>query len=60
MGKCGTYARVFSETLTQGNSKNEIRKRDKDGKKRGVSMEKNKMGMNKEVLMAYHIRIKIQ
>ena len=44
----GTHARVFSETLAHGNSKNEIRQEtDGDGKKRGVSMERSKAGTNK-------------
>ena len=44
----GTHARVFSQTLTHGNSKNEIRQRtDEDGKKRGVSMERSKARTNK-------------
>ena len=41
--KSGTHARVFSQTLEHGNSKNEIRERkDKDGKKSGVSVERDK------------------
>ena len=40
---------MFSLILTHGNSKNEIRQRerDEDGKKRGVSMERSKAGTNK-------------
>ena len=30
--KCGTHARVFSQTLLHGNSKNEIRQRNKKKK----------------------------
>ena len=30
--KCGTHARVFSQTLVYGNSKNEIRQRNKKKK----------------------------
>ena len=44
----GTHARVFSQTLTHGNSMNEKRQRtDEDGKKRVVSMERGKAGTNK-------------
>ena len=43
----GTDAGVFSQTLTHRNSKNEIRQRDKDGEKRGMSMERSKAGTNK-------------
>ena len=39
--KCGTHARVFSQTLAHGNNKNED-KETEEGKKRGVSMERNK------------------
>ena len=35
--KCGTHARVFSQTLKHGNSKNE-KEKDEVGKKRGVSI----------------------
>ena len=36
---------MFSQTLAQGKSKNEIRKEtDEDGKKRGVIMERSKAG----------------
>ena len=43
--KCGTHARVFSQTLAHGICKNE-RKNETDevGKKRGVSMETSKAG----------------
>ena len=45
-----THARVLSQTLTHGNSKNEIRQRtDEDGKKRGVSMERSKASRNKRI-----------
>ena len=38
-----TRARVFSQTLAHGNSKNEIREtKDEEGKKRGVSVERSK------------------
>ena len=39
--KWGTHVREFSQTLAHGNSKNEIRQRDED-KKRRVSMERIK------------------
>ena len=39
--KWGTHARVFSQTLMHGNSKNEIRQRSM----RGMSMERSKVGM---------------
>ena len=40
--KRGTHARVFSQTLVHGISKNEIRERkDKEFKKRGVSEERS-------------------
>ena len=46
--KRGTHARAFSQTLTHGNSKNEIRhETDEDTQKRGVSMEKSTAGTNK-------------
>ena len=49
-----------SETLAQGNGKNEIRRRE-DGKKRGVGMERSKDGTKEtEVPMAYHNLIKVQ
>ena len=35
---------MFSQTLAHGNSKNEIRHTDEEGKKRGVSMERSKAG----------------
>ena len=38
---------MFSQTLTHGNSKNEIRQAEEDGKKRRVSMERSKAGTNK-------------
>ena len=37
----GNYARVFSQTLAYGNSNNEIRQADEEGKKRGVSTERS-------------------
>ena len=42
----GNVARVISQTLAQGNSKNEIRYKetDEEGKKRGVSMEISNAG----------------
>ena len=40
--KCGTHARVVSRTLAHGNSKNEIKQRDEEGDKRGMSMERSK------------------
>ena len=41
--KCGTHARVFSQTLVHGNGKNEEDKETKEeGKKRGVSLERRK------------------
>ena len=39
-----THARVFSQTLAQGNSNDEIRLTDEEGKKQGVSMERSKAG----------------
>ena len=40
--KWGTHARVFSQTLVHGNSKNEIDKEtDEEGKKRAISMERS-------------------
>ena len=46
--KRGTHARVFSQTLTHVNSKNEIRQWDRRRrKKRGVIMEKSTAGTNK-------------
>ena len=44
--KWGTHARVFSQTLAYGNSKNEIRQRDK---KRCVSIARGKAGTKNEV-----------
>ena len=41
--KCRTHARVFSTTLAHGNSKNEIRQRQK------MNMEEAKWAQNKEV-----------
>ena len=38
---------MFSQTLMHGNSKNEIRQTDDDGKKRGASMERSKAGTNR-------------
>ena len=38
----------FPKTLAHGNSKNEIRRTDEEGKKRGVSMEKSKAGTKKK------------
>ena len=35
--KCGTYAGVFSQTVTPGYSKKEIRQTEEDGKKRGAN-----------------------
>ena len=47
--KWGTQARVFSQTLAHGNSKNEIEKEtDEDGKKRGVSKKRSKAGTKKK------------
>ena len=40
--KWGTQARVFSQALAQGNSKNEKTQTDEEGKKRGVSIERSK------------------
>ena len=42
----GTHARVFSQTLAHGNSKND-NETDEDTQKRGVSMEKSTAGTNK-------------
>ena len=53
--KWGTHARVFSQTLEHGNSMNEIRRRDEEGKKRGMSVEKVKRARKKEVPTAYNI-----
>ena len=57
-----THARVFSQTLTHGNSKNEIRQRNiRRRLKTGVSMERSiRAGKNKEVPTAYHYLMKIQ
>ena len=45
IGKLGTHARVFSQTLGHGNSKTEIKQRtDEEGKKKGESMERSKAG----------------
>ena len=39
--KCGTRARVFFKALAHGNSENEIRETEEEGKKRSVSMERS-------------------
>ena len=57
--KWGTHARVFSQRLAHGNSKNEIRQTDEHCK-RGVSMEKRTAARKKEVLTAYHYLIKMK
>ena len=56
----GTHARVLSQTLAHGNSKNEVRQRNsEEGKKRGASIERSKAGTKKkEVLTAYDINNK--
>ena len=47
--KCGTLARVFSQTVEHANSKKEIRQRSaRERKKRAVSMEKVKRARKKE------------
>ena len=57
----GTHARVFTQTLAHGNSKNEIRQTtDEDTQKRGVSMGKSTAGTNKRSPDGYHILIEIQ
>ena len=46
--KLGTHARVFSQTLTHGNRKIDIRQTTgEEGKKRGVSIERSKASTNK-------------
>ena len=46
--KCGTHARVFSQTLEHGNSNNEIRQEtEEEGKERGVNMERSTAGTKK-------------
>ena len=50
----------FSEILTHGNNKKEIRQTDEEGKKGDVSMERSKAGTKKKIPTAYHILIKIQ
>ena len=58
----GTHARVFSQILAHGNSKNEIRQRDR----RRHTEERREYGKKysghelKEVPTAYHILIEIQ
>ena len=48
--KCGTHARVVSQTLAHGNSINKIKiKKGKEGKKGGVSMESSKWARKKKV-----------
>ena len=54
--KCLTYARVFSQTLAYGNSKNDLRKEEK---KRGVSMKISEEGPRK-VQTAYRYLIKMK
>ena len=54
---CGTHAQVFSQTLAQGNSKNEITKKQKEKVRREARVCKV---VKKEVMMAYHYLIKIQ
>ena len=44
LSKCGIRARVWSPTLAHGNSKNEIRQRNKEDKKKRVHIELNKYG----------------
>ena len=60
--KCGTHARVFSQTLAHWNSKNEVRQKKKVRKERGASMEiKSVAGTKyKKVPTAYHYLIKMQ
>ena len=46
--KLETHARLFSQTLAHGKSKNEIRqKKTEEERKRGASMERNRVGTKK-------------
>ena len=57
----GTSARVFSQTLAHGNSKNEIRLKKQTKVRRGESIEKKQSWHEKNVVpTAYHILIKLQ
>ena len=48
--ECGTLARVFSQTLAQGNSKKERSKETQEGKKSAESIERSKAG-TKEIYL---------
>ena len=56
--KCGTHARVPSQTLTHGNSKTEIGKETR--KRYEERREYGKKESVKEKMTAYHFPIKIQ
>ena len=49
--KFGTHARVFSQTLARGNSKNELGQTE-DGKKRRLCMKRSKARQETKVPMA--------
>ena len=42
--KCGTHARVLSETLAHGNNKNDDKDKEEEGKKRSVNIERSTGG----------------
>ena len=56
--KWGTHAQVFSLTLAHGNSNMEIRQRDR--RRREVSMERSKAARKEEVPKAFHYQTKKQ